>query len=305
MKERIYKNMNNKMKIALIGVSILTLASGCSNKQRISIEDSVTYAKSIYENRKSMEEDSFSASYLELSKGWYTSVDVRFQQGKYAYFSAKHYTSSSDPSNVTRNDFFLFSNVAASTDSEGSIVDLEEQYIFAVNTMSVRRQYNVIDKTRFLTLLNLFENENRAQFNKMEDVAYDYLNRYDGSVSPISFASESVAYSPSGSESDLVLEGGDTRSYQSYFDSVYFGESIHELRDYTDVYSEYHRFKDGRPYEIADSFSQNKIASSSYKAAFTYGNCVIVNWNAEQYKRTETELEFNPSFALTITQAEE
>lgn len=299
MKARVYSTMNNKMKIALIGASVLSLASGCSNGQRISIEDSVSYAESIYKNKKSMDEDSFSASYLELSDGWFNSVDVRFQKGKYAYFSAKHYCSESNPSNITRNDFFLFSNVAASTDSEGNILDLKEQYIFAVNTMSIKKQYNVIDKTRFDELLSLFEAENRAQFLKMEDSAYDYLARYDGKSSPISFSSESVTYSPSGDASDLILEGGDTRSYQSYFDSDYWGESIHELRDYTDVYSEYHRFKDGRPFQINDSFSQNQISSSSYQAAFTYGNCVTVSWSQDQYKLTQNELKFSPSMALT------
>lgn len=293
--------MNSKMKIALVGVSILTLASGCSNGNKISIEDSLSYAETIYKNKKSMNEDSFSASCLELSNEWYTSVDVRFQKGKYAYFSAKHYDAENkDPAKVTSNDFYLFSNVAATTDSSGSVIDLSEQYIFAVNTMSVKRQYNIITEERFDELLALFEKENRAQFIKMEDAAYDYLNRYDGKTSPISFSSESVSYSPSGSSSDLILEGGDTRSYQSYYDTVYFGESIHELRDYTDVYSEYHRFKDGRPFQISDSFSQNKIASASYKAAFTYGNCVIVSWSAERYKLSEKQLEFNPSLSLTI-----
>ncbi len=293
--------MNNKAKIALAGAAILSLASGCSNGQRISVEDSLSYAKTIYGNKKAMDEESFSASSLGYSENWYSSVDVRFQKGRYAYFSVKHYDADNrDSSRITRNDFYLFSNVAATTDSSGNIVDLKEQYIFAVNTMSTKRQYNVISEARFDELLALFEKENRAQFLKMEENAYDYLSRYDGKNSPISFASKEIAYAPSGSVDDLVLQGGDSQTYQSYFDTISFGESIHELRDYTDVYSECHSFKGGRPFQIDDSFTKNKIALSSYKAAFTYGNCATVSWDAERFSLSEAQLEFNPDLSLTL-----
>ncbi len=293
--------MNNKAKIALAGAAIVSLASGCSSARRISVEDSLSYAKTIYENKKAMDEESFSASSLGYSDNWYTAVDVRFQSGRYAYFSVKHYDADNkDASRVTRNDFYLFSNVAATTDSAGNIIELKEQYIFAVNTMSTRRQYNVISETRFDELLGVIEKENRAQFLKMEENAYDYLTRYDGKNSPISFASKQIAYAPSGNVNDLVLEGGDSQTYQSYFDTISFGDSIHELRDYTDVYSEYHSFKGGRPFQIDDSFTKNKIALSSYKAAFTYGNCATVSWDADRFTLTDTQLEFNPDLSLTL-----
>ena len=67
--------MNNKAKIALAGAAIVSLASGCSSARRISVEDSLSYAKTIYENKKAMDEESFSASSLGYSDNWYTAVE--------------------------------------------------------------------------------------------------------------------------------------------------------------------------------------------------------------------------------------
>ncbi len=288
------KNLKKVLPLAFLPLFLLS----CGNSRAISVEESLSIASHILSQRKEMNEERFSASKQEKKDGWFTSVDVRFQKGKYAYFTAKHFKETSDPDNVTSNDFYLFTNVLEETNSEGSLLNVSERYIFAVNTKANRRKYNVITKEEFQTLLDQMEKEIRAQFQAMEDNAYDYLSRYNGKDSPIEFATEGLSYAPEGDESDFVIKAGSAQEYQSRFTSVYFGSSIDEMRPANDVYSEYHAFKNGRPWQIDDSFVHNKVASSSYKAAFTYGNCASVSWSENNFKETSAKLEFNPVLSL-------
>ena len=170
------KNLKKALPLAFLPLFLLS----CGNSRAISVEESLSIASHILSQRKEMSEERFSASKQEKKDGWFTSVDVRFQKGKYAYFTAKHFKETSDPDNVTSNDFYLFTNVLEETNSEGSLLNVSERYIFAVNTKANRRKYNVITKEEFQTLMDQMEKEIRAQFQAMEDNAYDYLSRYNG-----------------------------------------------------------------------------------------------------------------------------
>lgn len=291
-------NMNKNLKKALPLSFLPLFLLSCGNSRAISVEQSLSIAQAILSARTEMNEDLFSASMQRKKDGWFDSVDVRFQKGKYAYFTAKHFKQTSEPDNITSNDFYLFTNVLVESDSQGSLISVSERYIFAVNTKANRRKYNVITKEEFQTLLGKMEKEIRAQFKAMEDDAYDYLSRYDGQHSPVEFATEGLSYAPEGDENDFLIKAGSAREYQSRFTSVYFGSGIDEMRPSNDVYSEYHSFKNRRPYRIDDSFVHNKVASSSYKAAFTYGNCATFSWSENNFKETSAKLEFDPLLSL-------
>ena len=269
----------------------------------ISIDESVALASDIYNGRKEMKESEFSASYLELKDQQFTSIDVRFKEGKYAYFSGRTWSQKnpSDPANILKDDYFLFSEVVEETNSAGSIVSLEERYVFAVDSKIGSKKsslYNVISEQKFNEILALMEEENRAQFKVMEDKAYDYLAHYDGYTSPVSFATDEVHYAPKGNAGDLILEANQTKTYKSHFVSSHFGSIIDEMRDATDVYSEMHRFKNGRPYQIQDSLDHNKVNTASYSAAYSYGNAYRASYNANTFKQSQEELHFAPKLGI-------
>lgn len=299
----------NKIAKIVFGLGFTALAlCACSGSNAISIDQSVAYAKQIYQNREHKEESQFSASYLQLSNGYFTSVDVRFKAGQYAYYSGKRWsaTNAASSENILRDDYYLFSDVLEERDSASNLVSVTERYIFAfdsyVGKVSSSR-YNVVSEEEFELLLSWMEDENRAQFKAMEDKAYDYLAHYDGYTSPVAFATDDVSYAPKGDEGDLILEANQTKDYQSRFLTSRFGSTIDEMRPSTDVYSEMHRFKNGKPYQIQDSLDHNKVKTARYEAAFTYGNAYKASYNASSFKLAEEPLTFKPLLSL-ITEGE-
>ena len=103
----------NKIAKTVFVMGFASLALCACGDGSISIDESVALASDIYNGRQEMNESEFSASYLELKDQQFTSIDVRFKAGKYAYFSGRTWSQKnpSDPANILKDDYFLFSEV--------------------------------------------------------------------------------------------------------------------------------------------------------------------------------------------------